>query len=306
MNNVWGIIGGGFGLYGYLPALSKSSNPVILIHNKNLKFLNSRTELNQYMRFVKGVESYEEMLNTANSLVITTPPQVQEFYINKIEFNQCRYINLILEKPLASNPIIGNCVLKKSIQMAACVRIGYSFNDTVWAQKLRISKEFICAVSVKISWLFYAYHFKNNKDSWKAHHDLGGGVLRFYGIQLLAFLCTINKVTVNESRIFCDETDRPYRWEARLNIFNGPLLDIEIDCKHTTEIFEVKYLNQIFQRKSPFSEEVFEDGDDLRVPLIRKLINSTRHANDEYYDYYFEINNLWSAVELATTWIRLN
>ena len=87
MNNVWGIIGGGFGLYGYLPALSKSSNPVILIHNKNLKFLNSRTELNQYMRFVKGVESYEEMLNTANSLVITTPPQVQEFYINKIEFN---------------------------------------------------------------------------------------------------------------------------------------------------------------------------------------------------------------------------
>ena len=41
------------------------------------------------------------------------------------------------------------------------------------------------------TWGFMAHHFSMNLKNWKRYHDIGGGVLRFYGVHIIAFFSTL-------------------------------------------------------------------------------------------------------------------
>lgn len=303
MSKSWGIIGGGFGLYGYLPAISQKMNCEVIVLKKNFKTITNRVELKKYIGAIGLVESYAELVQRSNSLVISTPPQMQEKYIALICSKKSKYENLILEKPLASNPIAAKKLLTLSIEKAESVRIGYSFIETEWAKSILESFNLNKNKEIYIGWEFYAHHFKYHIDSWKAIHNMGGGVLRFYGIQIIALLIYINEaVFLVDSTIFYSQQDRPYRWIAKFQFKNGVIIDININSKSRDEKFVISsHINNIVL-KSPFDNQGSNALDDSRVPILKKLIDTNSKENKKIYKYYSDVNDLWLKVESNTVW----
>lgn len=303
MQNYWGIIGGGFGMYGYLPAISQNSNSDILVLKKNYNILLNRPELKKYINNVKCVDSYEELIQKSTSLVISTPPKIQEKYISLINSKGYRYKNLVLEKPIASNPFNAENILALSIKNAESVRVGYSFNDTYWAKSILNKSNFFYGESRDILWRFYAHHFRNKIDSWKSSHEMGGGVLRFYGIQLIALIVLINKeVTFIDSNIFYGEKDKPFKWIAKFQLIDGGTINIHIDSRSQKEEFKIWDLGEEIKLTSPFDVLIGSTEDDFRVPIIKKFIDMNPLENNKYYKYYSDVNSLWLKMELNTKW----
>lgn len=307
MSNTWGIIGGGFGLYGYLPALVEIGVKRLLIHEKYLPLIGSRAELCRYIPNVEPIAFNEEILSRAESLVCAVPPVAQEAYIlNKVSK---RYKYLLLEKPLGRSPSSAELVYQKGIEISDSMRVGYSFIYTQWTQKLlqKIPKEEM--LECKIIWRFDSYHHRNKLITWKSDHDCGGGALRFYGIQLIAFVTLLGEVdNFIESKLFFDEGNDAYKWDAKLAMKNGALISIELDSQSPQDQFKLlaRGRNQEFNSElvNPFDGE-FKFGDqDNRVHLLSKVLSSFSVDSNGYnYYQYSSINETWNSIEAITQYV---
>lgn len=304
--HVWGIVGGGFGLYGYMPAIASFKNTKILILEKNISFIKSRPELKKYLPLIEAVSTLNEILIKSHSLILAVPPFVQEDIFSKIS-TELHYKNLILEKPLSVTPQLSHNLLLKAIKLASSVRIGYTFLNTNWGDYLRKSNAFLKNDSYEISWQFLAYHFQNKTSSWKAHHSLGGGVLRFYGIHLIAYIASIDEATVLSSKLLSDSDRSAYRWQAQFEFKGGASVEIDLNCKSGQHLFCIKNSSEEVNliESSPFLSGD-EELDDSRIPVLKKIINSLELNNEKFYDFYFRVNGLWAEVETLTEGLSVN
>jgi predicted dehydrogenase len=302
--HVWGIFGGGFGLYGYLPAIATLKNSKALILEKHLSFVESRSELKQYISIVKVVSSRDEILLQADSLIFAVPPFIQEELFWQLSL-QRRYKYLMLEKPLAVSPKAAMVLLKSAVEIALSVRTGYSFLHSSWGEMIRQSNAFLEEVDYSLSWKFLAYHFQNPTNSWKGNHDYGGGALRFYGIHLIAYFASIKPTSVEYSRLICHSSGAASRWQAKFKIENGARITVDIDTRSQEESFNIhSSVGKInISTLSPFSGESSINDGDSRIPVLKKLLKSFASSNDELYEIYYRVNQLWAEVEEITEWI---
>lgn len=299
----WGIVGAGFGMYGYLPAIAQKFNGEILVVKKNFNKISARLELKKYLKNISCVETYDELIERSTSLVLSVPPEIQEQYIYKITSKKYRYKNLILEKPIASNSSLADDILNLSIKTADSVRVGYSFNDTFWAKNLLISSNYNESNFFDISWKFNAHHYKYKIDSWKARHEKGGGILRFYGVQMIAILASLNSpFDCVDSNVWYTENNGPFKWIARFHLLDGATINIEIDSKSEKEKFKILSNGEVLTLKSPFDREGVKKKDDPRVSILKKIISINPLENEGYYQYYYKVNKLLSKVESTTKW----
>lgn len=304
--HTWGILGGGFGLYGYLPAIAGLKNSNVLILEKHIPFLELRSELKQYAPIVKVASSRNEIFWQADSLIFAVPPRIQEELLQQAGLH--RYKFLLLEKPIAASPVTAMALLKSGIEMASSVRIGYSFMYSSWGERLSQSRLLLSAGDYKFSWTFLAHHFRSQVISWKGDHESGGGALRFYGIHLIAYFANISPTLVEYSRLICDQYGTPSRWQAGFKIQNGARITVDIDSRSQMESFEINSSSNIWELRipSPFFCENSENEEDSRVPVLKKLLESFGTSNDELYKYYFRVNQLWAEVEEITEWVSIN
>jgi predicted dehydrogenase len=308
----WGIIGGGFGMYGYLPAIASLPNPKIIILDKSLKFIQSREELNPYLSLldIKTTASLVDLLEQASSLVIAVPPKVQEELLIRIEKSKIHRLKfLLLEKPVASTPKRAIYALNRAISISDSVRIGYSFLNTGWAKNIRTINFSKNAVNFSITWNFMAHHI-NFSDSWKGSHQSGGGALRFYGIQLIAFARSLGAIEIKESVLLFDQSRRPVKWRIVFLIDNLSELRIRLDCKNISEsfqiLFEEEYSAKSVHINDPFSNENSTiQGIDKRVPILSEILESFASSNEYFYKLYREINELWMKIEKTTKILNL-
>lgn len=304
--HTWGIFGGGFGLYGYLPAIAGLENARVLVLEKHLPFLESRLELKQFIPIVRAVKSRDEIFLQADSLIFSVPPRIQEELLGQAGLIQ-RYQFLVLEKPLAATPAAAMALLKNSIKIASSVRVGYSFLYSSWGETIRQSHLLLTDGDYKISWAFLAHHFRSQGDSWKSDHKSGGGALRFYGIHLIAYFESLNKTAIEYSRLICDKHGQPFRWQARFKIHNGARITVDLDSRSQIESFEIRSLNAVcdlkIQGTNPFSGENHQNDEDSRIPVIRKLLATLGANDDEFYQLYGRVNQLWAEVERITEWV---
>ena len=307
MTHTWGILGGGFGLYGYLPAIAGLKNTKVVVLEKHLPFLESRSELKRYAPIIKLVKSRDDILLQADSLVFAVPPRIQEELLQQIDPIQ-RYKFLLLEKPLAVNPGAAFEVLKKSVEIASFVRVGYSFLSSTWGETIRRSDLLLSNGNCEISWKFFAHHFRSQMSSWKGDHEQGGGALRFYGIHLIAYFESINQTSVEYSRLICNKHRSPKRWQARFKILNGAKITVDLDSHSQIESFEIYTSNDIcnFKIPNPFSSENSEKDEDSRIPVLIRLLETLKLSNSEVYKFYFRVNQLWTDVEKITEWVFID
>ena len=142
--------------------------------------------------------------------------------------------------------------------------------------------------------------------SWKSDRDSGGGVVRFYGIQILALLAELGYSSVLSSEMVVDRAGEPYRWLATFSGKGLPACGVVIDSKASEENFCVEYENKgrhtLVRQLDPFEfEGTVCSGLDRRVSILEELCLSVRDDSNYDYCWYRDLIILWQKVEAATS-----
>ena len=296
----WLIFGGGFGIYGYLPAILLYPSNKVYLNIKYKKTITERPELNNLLESIFWYKEIDTIIQKVNSVVVATNPEKQTEII--LDLLNHQYINnLVLEKPLAVNPKDSIKVLSKLINSSKKFVFGYSFLYTNWCLKIKKQIYQINHEIIFIDWFFMAHHFKNNLKTWKNNHLKGGGVIRFYGIHLIALLAEFGYSEVNYSRIKVDKEGFFTAWKASFLGKSIPECRIEINTKSHHTKFNILGINkkdepeELLDLKTPFDQERNIENHDQRVSLLSKIISDTRFA--ENLILYKNTNNLWKNCE---------
>ena len=79
-----GIIGAGFGLYGYLPALIEVGEKNIILPARYKDKFSARSELQIYAGYVQWVSDERVMLEMVDTIVLALPPGYQLKLVKKL------------------------------------------------------------------------------------------------------------------------------------------------------------------------------------------------------------------------------
>src|SRR5262245_5453730 len=128
-----GILGSGFGLYGYLPAFAKCTTDKIILLKRYEDKLKTRPELQCYEKRIHWVKDENILLNNAETLALSLNPLNQAEWIQKALLHKnIKY--LCLEKPLAASASASEALLHKLQESQKKFRIGYLFQFTGWGK----------------------------------------------------------------------------------------------------------------------------------------------------------------------------
>jgi hypothetical protein len=306
------ILGSGFGLYGYLPALIGGCAQRIVLPERYRACFFERPELERFIGNVQWVPNENVALDSADGVVIALRPINQSEWIFRC-LTRSNIERLLLEKPLAHSPEVAEKVFDSLVRSRKVFRIGYTFRYTAWGKQIlkilgskRESGLFI------IHWSFLAHHFRHKLHNWKRFNTAGGGAIRFYGIHIIALLAEIGYCDVTVSLTFGASSDEIEKWTA---IFVGtslPECEVVVDTKSTKGEFRVEHVsnsngvleNTVFANLSdPFElrGDVYELGkDDRRVPILSQLCCSLWEEDENEYEWYHAAIKLWLSVESKT------
>ncbi len=301
---MYSIIGSGFGLYGYLPAIINLHKKDLVLPEEYKKYILSRPELKEFEKDIVWVKDRREAIEETTDLIIAVPPSIQYNLVKKI-VRETKIKTLYLEKPIAPTPEMSNNLLKFLDLNKINYVIGYSF------LYLDLQNKFSTLISEKQdidwSWNFMAHHFSMNLKNWKRYHDTGGGVLRFYGIHIIAFLSTLGYDNIISSTLIADHPNEPYIWKASILGKSLPVCHVMINCKSVQSKFNIsnKSLGNIVTSKDPFDTVVNKSNQlDQRVTVLTRTLNMGPCAQNNLKSIYANINKLWGKIERSTKIVK--
>lgn len=297
------ILGSGFGLYGYLPALVKHCGQRVVIPERYRAKFMARNELADCARQVRWVADEQAALTCASGAVLALCPAQQTRWLGEC-IQQAQLEFLILEKPLATDPGTALTWLNRLRDSGKTIRIAYLFRYLAWAQMLQKRLLHVELEKLTIQWQFMAHHFRNDLQNWKRDHRQGGGALRFYGIHLIALLAEFGYQTTNWS---ITQRTFPYefgRWRAE---FSGPGLpecNIEVDTGSSERTFTLT-CNASSGQVQHIDDDPFElrshvqvTGEiDRRVSVLAEFCKSAWTLADNPGEMYERVVRLWQSVE---------
>ncbi len=300
------ILGSGFGLYGYLPALAGPCGRQVVLPERYRDRLARRPELTSYADRVIWAKDEHAALQAASGVVLAQCPQRQsEWLATCLEQPGLEY--LILEKPLAPSPEAARTWHTKLAASGKVVRIAYVLRFLNWVAGLRDYLRQPDSGRLAIRWQFMAHHFRNQVVTWKRDHDQGGGAIRFYGIHLIALLAEMGYSSVAEVSE-CEQVEEGVRrWRA---VFAGPDIpncDVEVDsCADKSRFSVVGHPGSPrslhLEQPDPFTGggETNRPGlPDSRVGVLARFCESAWSDPRKLQDFYRPTIELWSRLEQA-------
>lgn len=292
------ILGSGFGLYGYLPALSNIKNVKIFLLSRYKNQVCKRSDINFYFNNIAWVDDTETLLKLADSLIIALTPAQQYLWIKKCLIYQ--NINYILcEKPLAATPHLANDLFTDLTTSGKKFRIAYNFRYTEWGEKILNTLNNI----ESISWNFQAYHYAKNIHNWKRLHKEGGGALRFYGIHLIALLSELGYSNTFYSEIKTNKKYEAETWKAEIvgdNLINC-IVKISTNSPETSFVFK-DTKGQTYSFLHPFQTNLSDKENvyDQRIPFLTKSLLDLFYHPEQYCKWYKHTHLLWKNIEERT------
>ena len=260
--------------------------------------LEKRPELCRYLSKVYLAESEVAALESCDSVVVAVPPQIQFEIVSKcLQYNNI--MRYYLEKPLAVTPDDGNILINNLYLRGRDLSIGFILSTLQVFEKIDFSAT-RNNQNFELHWEFYAHHFSHNLDTWKRRHSDGGGVLRFYGIHLIALLVKKGYSHVEKSTLIGGDNE-PYLWRANFSGNGLKRIGVSLNSKSKLNRFDLMLNNlEIFSYQTPFSS-VSDDSDlDPRVSLLTKTINSNFEDQQITEQFNRNIISLWEKVEVVT------
>lgn len=297
-----GIVGSGFGLYGYLPALVLSTSSKIMLKQKSQIFFEKRPELHFCRDRIIWEKDDKTFYQSIETLILCVPPNVQSQII--FEWGKLPNIKkIVLEKPIDVSPIKSKVLIDYVERYNKKIIVGYTFQYTEWGEELIeiVSKSKNSANRIKINWDFKAHHYKNDLQNWKRFHSEGGGVIRFYGIHIIALLTKLGYSEIISSSSSSFSNDDKFLWEIILNGEDLPLINICINSNSDYNRFTIdtSCKSLCLNIKDPFDSRNENINNDNRISVLAKLICSNGTLQD--YSFYQQINKLWLDIEMKNT-----
>jgi len=282
------VLGSGFGLYGYLPALLKLKKKVYL-PRKYKNFLSKRVDLKKYISNVNFLKNAN--LNLFDEIIFARRPEDQYNFIRHLK---CRPF-LFLEKPLAENSFKSKKLIQILKKKKLKFSVGYLFFFTSWFKKIsKLNKN----CKVDIIWNYKSITFKRN--SWKNNYKKGGGIISFYGIHFIALFSFLKLKCYSSSIGIIKEKEK--NWYAvfkkgKIN-FN---LKLNINAKNE---FLIKLNNKmIYKAISPFKKKSIKNQvEDSRVNFLELYI---KNKNFLTLKDHSKILNLWEHVVSISKYIHI-
>lgn len=302
--SVVAIVGSGFGLYGYMPALIELYGCRIVLAERYRPTIEVRRELRQYLSSITWTTSVEHSVSCADGSIVAVAPSAQAKIVNQV-LSSSRTKFLMLEKPICPSPRQSQTLITKITNERRLYRVGYTFLAASWYEIVHetLSGSFD---KIVIKWSFKANHFSCNKDTWKRYHSQGGGALRFYGIHLIAILSSWGYTQVENSRTISRQFDEPESWFAMFKALGLPSCEVHVATNSRENKFEINALgpgntiNPLIRMESPFSEDEDSQGQDQRVPILGRLLDSFEKDSEPFEHLYRRINSLWHMTESLT------
>ena len=290
------VVGSGFGFYGYIPALLECLNQEIILPVEYQKKFFDRKDLARYHSKINWVDNLDIAISHASGLILATTPASQFDLLHKyIHKNNLK--KLVLEKPLACSPEKANALISLLDESNKKYSISYSLAALDWfvGSKWPIdNSDTLC-----LDWQFLAHHFKYDLFNWKRSHVQGGGVLRFFGIHVLAMLVFKGYTTVLTSKTYGD-VDEPALWTS---IFSGrdlPDCNVVVNSKSDHKTFQIQSVKEgvIVALDDPFQELESIANNDKRISLLARIIDQPEFSDISAREFYKKVNKLWLDVEL--------
>lgn len=293
------VFGSGFGLYGYLPALINGVHEQVCLPRKYLKVLRSRDDLSYLEEKIFWVEDEIEAIQYSNKVVISVNPRKQFELIRRCVSKGFKG-HFFLEKPLAESPPEAIKLLNFLNESDVAFSIGYSF---LYIDELKASiSNNYDSKQLSLNWEFMAHHFAKNLSNWKRLNAEGGGVLRFYGIHVVALLAESGYSDVVSSILMGECEEEPSRWEAVFTSSNAEDFHVIVDSRSKNSSFTLtgKGMIKPIIATDPF--ELNNSQTETSDKRFTSLVNFIKYS--ESYDVqktlYKKINQMWHIVESSS------
>ena len=278
------IIGSGFGIYGYLPAIHKNSKKIFL-NIKYKKKIEKRTEVIRYLKRVIWYIDIKDINNKIDYVVIAQNPKKQ-FLITKKVLRFLKPRHLFLEKPISHTPNKSLNFIEFLKKKKISFSVGYLFTYLKWYKYIK--KNLSHNQKFEIIWRI-KFNKKNNL--WKSNHNEGGGLIRFYGIHFFKLfydmdLTKIYKVLVNKK--YCKFIIK----DQKENII---FLNIEYALFNQ---FYIKHNKDYLVRSStPFMKSI-KINNDPRINIIKKYLKDIFENFKINYKYEKKFIKFWKKIEI--------
>jgi hypothetical protein len=292
------VLGGGFGLYGYLPALVSIGHTVVL-PQRYRPTIDARAEL---QGFVDGIDWQADdgaALDRASAVVLARRPEDQLRLLPGI-LARPQIEQLILEKPLARDPAEAARLQAELADSGKAFRVGYTFPLTGWGQRLIANAGSIVHDEISMAWRFRAHHYATRTQTWKRLHSRGGGALRFYGIQIIGLLAQLGYDTALSSDAISSAPDEIEAWTAVFSGADGAVCRVTIESNADHSEFSVKTASPDTSVRlgDPFDEQ--RGPQDRRVPLLAVLCGDALSGREQFCNWYPTAISLWRQMEQMT------
>lgn len=295
-----GILGSGFGLYGYLPAVVSGCGEQVVLPQRYREKLRSRADVARFDEVVEWTADAAAVLDTADAVILTQRPGDQVRLVAECVARESLR-RVLLEKPIAPDPASAAALLDQLAQHGKTVRVGYTFRYTSWgAELLRDDAGTKAAEPIEIEWLFRAHHYATGAQNWKRNVSTGGGAVRFFGIHLIALLAELGYTEVAMSDVGSEHPDEAERWQATFAGPGGRVCRITVNSNADTERFAVRRAGQSIEWRDPFQDSVSIDGLDRRVSGLTELCRDFLYGASETPAWYRTSVDLWAAVERSS------
>lgn len=256
-----GILGSGYGLYGYAAAAHDNDMQVIVKAEYKAKIL-ERNELKGLIDKISFKESSFKVIAASDILVFALPPRLQVEYIFKHDLRGKR---IFLEKPLAPNLRERELVLQHLSSQEIEFSVGYLFPFTEWGINLALDSYDGEIRDLKINW-----KIPRPESNWKMSSENGGGIVNYYLIHMLKLLVDLRY----------DSLDFEFDLKENYGRLSSEQFYIELNLtEDNLENFEVSWAKgeklKIFQLASPFGEQNIPGFSDVRVQFLSKYLASS-------------------------------
>ncbi len=266
-----GIIGSGFGIYGYLPAVILSGHiPVTL--EKYRTVIRHRGDIQQFDDQIQYVSNLEKLVeDSSGALVLAVPPLARR---QILESFHGQYLgHLFLEKPIASTSEDYLDLTEQLGLVANTWSVAYLFPYTEWYRAMQSwVSESNGALEVTIQWTLPK---PESRDNWKVDKHLGGGIVNFYLSHFIPFLRENDFDTSN----FSLGANGDVIWKIHKHGPKGYQLDIH--CGYGDRLFSISVSDResglpstrIYRQDTPFGPAPRPQSIDARSALLHEYMS---------------------------------
>ena len=277
------ILGSGFGLYGYLPAIYKISKNIFL-NTKYEKKIKNRAELKKFLKKITWYNEKKLTLKKIDYLIIAQNPQKQDLNLRKyVKIYRPKHV--FLEKPISINPSSSIKLIEFLQKEKIKFSVGFLFKYIAWHNYIR--RRLTRNQNYKIIW-----NIKYNSENslWKYTHSLGGGLIRFYSIHFIRIFYDlkffkINKITTKKNFCYFDLSDK-----------NNNNMILEVKFSKINRFYIEHNKKNCYNSVNPFLKKINKKIDP-RISVLYKYINDVINNPKLNYKYEKKFIFFWDKLE---------